>query len=163
MSATRRELAEPGLSGGGAQVEPAVVPSSGPHTELEALELDLVVSEQRLDAELLQVSALIPEDDRWASPPLPEPFPASTGTVGSSEPPPGSTVRPPAPPPSTALWGETGTPCDLACRALASMRRSADGICRLAGAGSERCDGARGRVARASERVAAAGCVCTIG
>jgi hypothetical protein len=44
-------------------------------------------------------------------------------------------------------------PCDEACRALASMARSADGICRLAGPFSWACLRARARVAAARARV----------
>jgi hypothetical protein len=56
----------------------------------------------------------------------------------------------PAPPRASA------DPCLVACRALASMRRSAARLCELSGATRDpRCDDARARVARAEERVRA--------
>lgn len=50
------------------------------------------------------------------------------------------------------------TPCQTACRALASMRRAADAVCRIAGDTDARCDGARKRVDAATTRVAHCGC-----
>ncbi|MCC6644136.1 MAG: hypothetical protein IT374_01010 [Polyangiaceae bacterium] len=50
------------------------------------------------------------------------------------------------------------TPCQTACRALASMRRAADAVCRLAGATDARCDSAQRRVDAATARVAHCGC-----
>lgn len=46
-----------------------------------------------------------------------------------------------------------GDPCATACRALASMQRSAAHLCALAGEGDGRCEDARGRVRGASARV----------
>jgi hypothetical protein len=46
-----------------------------------------------------------------------------------------------------------GDGCATACRALASMARSADHLCSLAGEGDGRCDDARGRVRGATARV----------
>jgi hypothetical protein len=43
--------------------------------------------------------------------------------------------------------------CTPACRALASMERAATHLCDLAGESDPRCEGARARVSRASERV----------
>lgn len=54
---------------------------------------------------------------------------------------------------------ESGTPCELACRALASMKRAADAVCRLAGETDPRCTDARRRVSESETRVAA--CSCT--
>ena len=49
---------------------------------------------------------------------------------------------------------EGGDGCEVACRALASMRRSADRLCGLsAGGDAGRCDDARGRVTRAEGKV----------
>lgn len=56
-----------------------------------------------------------------------------------------------------------GAPCDLGCRALKSMQLSASRICELAGKESTRCQLATQRVARAAERVRAAGCQCSVG
>jgi hypothetical protein len=144
----------------GGAAEPELV-TSGPHTELDALELDMLVSERRLEAELVRISTVEPGEWQWATPPPavpPAPSATSTSTAAPAAP---SGARPAALPPTVELRGEAGSPCDIACRALASMRRSGEGICRLAGEGSERCARARERVAHAAERVAAAGCECT--
>lgn len=53
---------------------------------------------------------------------------------------------PPASPVST-------DPCLVACAALASMRRSADHLCGMAGESDAACGGARERVQRAEQRV----------
>ena len=50
------------------------------------------------------------------------------------------------------------TPCQTACRALSSMQRAAESVCRLAGDGDERCVGAKKRVENAKVRVAHCGC-----
>ncbi|MCU0692361.1 MAG: hypothetical protein MUF54_13255 [Polyangiaceae bacterium] len=55
----------------------------------------------------------------------------------------------------------TASPCTIACRALASMRRAAEGICRLTGEEQARCVRARERVARADQQAANSGCLCT--
>jgi hypothetical protein len=78
----------------------------------------------------------------------------------------GATTTAPAPvsPPRAAPAGEAAAdssaqpsappdPCVTACRALASMGRSAAHVCDLAGEGDERCESARGRVSRATDRV----------
>jgi hypothetical protein len=77
------------------------------------------------------------------------------------------TVRPdsagdpvPVPPPTAAepaplvKKGEPASQCENACSALASMSRSADRICQLAGPG-DRCEAAKSRVAGATTRVTA--------
>lgn len=51
---------------------------------------------------------------------------------------------------------EAGDSCSIACRALASMRRSADRVCELAPSASPdapRCDDAKERVTKAERRV----------
>lgn len=45
------------------------------------------------------------------------------------------------------------TPCETACRALASMNRAAQHLCGLAGDADQRCDAARTRVKSATDRV----------
>ena len=61
-----------------------------------------------------------------------------------------------ASPPSGQPGGTTplseGDACSIACRALASMERSATHLCELAGDGAQ-CDSAKARVKSASERV----------
>lgn len=51
-------------------------------------------------------------------------------------------------------------PCATACRALASMKRAAEHVCELAGAGDARCGAARDRVKNASARVHASCPAC---
>jgi hypothetical protein len=50
------------------------------------------------------------------------------------------------------------SPCENACRALASMKRAADAICRLAGSGDARCTDAQRKVESSVSRVAVCGC-----
>lgn len=45
--------------------------------------------------------------------------------------------------------------CEIACRALSSMQRSADHVCELSSEEDERCSRAKSRVSQASERVRA--------
>jgi hypothetical protein len=51
-------------------------------------------------------------------------------------------------------------PCETACRAVGSMRRSAERICELTDQADSRCTGARQRVTRAEQQVERAGCAC---
>lgn len=62
---------------------------------------------------------------------------------------------------SAAVGASVGSTCDLVCRALASMRRSADRICEIVGEKDPRCTQARSRVEHAAQRVAGAGCTCS--
>ena len=54
--------------------------------------------------------------------------------------------------------GKPASPCAVACRALSSMKRAADTICRIAGDDSPRCGAARQKVVEGTARVAACGC-----
>lgn len=51
--------------------------------------------------------------------------------------------------------------CERVCKALSSMRRAADGICRSLSERHERCENARQRVNRAEKLVEASGCPCS--
>ncbi len=55
--------------------------------------------------------------------------------------------------PGQAATGASSSPCETACRALASMNRAAMHICALAGDDSDSCTNARERVRNATERV----------
>ena len=55
---------------------------------------------------------------------------------------------------------ENANDCPMMCRALASLRRAADGICRISGDDSDDCRRARTKAAEAARKVAAAGCHC---
>ena len=48
--------------------------------------------------------------------------------------------------------------CDRACKALSSMRRAADGVCRLAGEDDRRCGDARSTVSENEKRVSVCSC-----
>ncbi len=52
---------------------------------------------------------------------------------------------------ASATSGEEA--CSIACKALASMKSSADQLCKLSGEGDGRCDDARARVRGATSRV----------
>lgn len=83
--------------------------------------------------------------------------------------PPSQPQQPPAPPPAQPAGGGEARPqqaqeerwrepCTEACRALASMRRAAETICRLAGPEDARCQGARRRVQEGEGRASPCGC-----
>lgn len=79
----------------------------------------------------------------------------TTAPAPASPPPPRSAPAGEAAADSSAQPAEPPDPCVTACRALASMGRSAAHVCDLAGEGDERCESARGRVSRATDRVRA--------
>jgi hypothetical protein len=131
-------------------------------TEVDALEHDLQVAEQRLDHELGQKLARAEtevedrEEDGISTPSTPPRTQAGDREAGA-------TTEPEAGEPADEpRWdrAELASPCDKACRALLSMKRSADAICRISGDASERCTRARGRVSGAEQRVKTAGCAC---
>ena len=70
---------------------------------------------------------------------------------------PAPTTSPAEAPAGTAAPDRASTvdPCATACRALASMSRSVEHVCDLAGEGDEQCANARARVGRANDRVRA--------
>jgi hypothetical protein len=82
----------------------------------------------------------------------PPPPPAGAGEAPAAAPLPAA----PAPADDETAQAEArdaGGGCALACRALASMRRAAEHVCRAAGAGDARCDRALQRVDGADRRV----------
>jgi hypothetical protein len=150
-------------------------PGTGSLTEMDALEHDLLVSEQNLDAQLArkQKIALAERSDqesaggRFATPPPAAPSKGAHAARSERSERPAS--RSPASSPAPAAKPEAGpeghgylvgSPCDIACRALASMRRSAERLCVLAGAEHPRCQQANSRVSAAADRVRQAGCLC---
>jgi hypothetical protein len=145
-----------------------------PLTELDALEHDLAVSEQRLEAQLVRRQQALSdsrsregESDASKKTESAEPPPAEERADEDERPRPRDETPEPSTPPSPAQTparsGRVGSPCDMACRALSSMRRSADRICELAGASDERCARARNRVSAAEERIRQAHCECVGG
>jgi hypothetical protein len=88
------------------------------------------------------------------------PAPTTTGTDASPPPPPVDAKAGEARSWSAGATGSSadaerlsGSPCETACRALASMDRAASHICVLAGDESDRCTNAKERVRSATERV----------
>lgn len=134
------------------QAEQAPQSPAQPDTRLGALERDLNVSEELLRAELDRKAR--GEPHRVGAPtkaaPEPEAHPVPLAPV-SAEPPAGVMAE---------RRSSIGAPCDLACRALVSMRRAAEGICSITGEPDPRCADARRRVALGEREVAGAGCVC---
>jgi hypothetical protein len=154
-------------------------------TDLDALEHDLTVSEERLNQYLASreqsretAIALRDEEARGESKAEKPKSSAASGGGEYAQPPPAAAPRParkraddrpadaaeaaPAAP-TTAPEPESepvGSACDLACRAFGSMQRSADRICSIAGENDQRCRRARERVADANARISSAQCVC---
>lgn len=125
---------------------------SAPTTVPDALaELD------RAEAELAQAMGT---PAFAGAPGVPDESRAATGGAAPHDVSPSS---PPPPPAETAAADRPAMqstlppqdPCVTACRALASMSRSADHVCDLAGHGDDRCSNARSRVERATHRVQA--------
>lgn len=61
---------------------------------------------------------------------------------------------------ATALARDPSGACRRVCVAIASMRRSVDAVCRLAGDDDDRCARARSTLDRSEGRVQDAGCGC---
>jgi len=142
-----------------ARPEPA--PARPPLSELDALEHDLAQSESQLRRVLAQrfsegdaarEEAAPPLPSAAGAPPRPAPAPESPASAGAAAEPEGEAT--------SAAPGRVGSNCDLACRALSSMRRSADGICAITGREDARCQVAQQRVEDARARVEGAGCTC---
>lgn len=151
--------------GGMAKMQPPGEPSTANLDELQ----------QRIDRQEAIIQRQLAGREAPAGPQLDElqQRPEAGGTTEAS----GETA--PAPPPaapeepgagseeprkkaeaSAAEDASVGSTCDLVCKALASMRRSADRICEITGDEDPRCTKARGRVSDAASRVERAGCTC---
>ncbi len=159
-----------------AEVEaPATPPHpDGGQSELDALWHDLRVQKERVDRELARKEQLAvaraeeAERDAPAADAAPPPAPKPRATAQPSKKKAASSARAPSEPAAAAprdVDRETssdwvGSPCDTACRALASMERSAERICVLAGETNARCESARSLVKESRERVQASGCWC---
>lgn len=151
-----------GIGGCGGAAAPAPESTqAGPTrlTELDALERDFDVSAEQLAVQLRrrEVEA------------KPAPGDADKTLEKKKEEGAGSATPTPAPPPAPAQnaspagadYAAIGGPCDLMCRALSSMRRSAGGICSLAGDQHERCRKAQLRLTLSERQVQDAGCACS--
>ncbi|MCA9631846.1 MAG: hypothetical protein KC766_29535 [Myxococcales bacterium] len=158
---------------------PPAAETEAEQSELDALDLDLVQANKHLEEQLqrkqterYRADSRDGAQDATGDPAKPKPQKkhpsgaqggrAQGGGGGSAEEP----EEPDADKntePRDEPAGMRGSPCDLACRALHSMERSAERICALAGESSARCIKAKRMVQRASERVREAGCQCTRG
>ncbi len=159
-----------------------VAASESASTDLDALERDLSVSEERLNQYLARreeprQTAITLRDDHEGKKAEKPKGSATSGGAGYAQPPPAAAPRPARkraeeerPADSAAAEAPASAPesesepvenaCDLACRAFGSMQRSADRICAIAGEGDARCRRARERVADASARISSARCTC---
>jgi hypothetical protein len=156
------------LAACGGEAAPAKAPAQGipgslhePVTELEAQQHDFDVSVAQFDEQLArrrsEVGSLSkakkeqgPADGNATVPP-----PATAAVPKSEE------KAPKAPAEGEASGGGVGSSCDLLCRALSSMKRSADGICGLTSEQHERCVSARQRVAMSARQLSDMGCACS--
>jgi hypothetical protein len=135
------------VSGGGNTTAAPMMEEAGPPPS------DVPSALTRLDQAESQLAQAL-GDPTFAEPP--KPAEAQAGASPTSAPPP-----PPAAPAEAAAADSAGQsasppdPCVTACRALASMGRSATHVCDLAGEGDARCEDARSRVSRATDRVRA--------
>jgi hypothetical protein len=179
------EPAEPPEFAPGAAAAPASTQSA---SELDALEQALAENEQRLSAYLADSHGYAfaegESEDKGAAPAPQADAPATefsrpppsaakpkkreaagnerASSAGAPAPAraPAAPASPPAPAEEGAVQPDAGSSCELACRALSSMRRAADRICSIAGESAPRCSRARVRVETASGRVNGASCVC---
>jgi len=134
--------------------------ASSPET-LDGLAGDLESAEQKLNLTLGSLATRAsgaPADEAKKA----EESSAAAEPAAGAVPKAATKPEPPARPSPTADAGDSSVPldCTTACKALASMRRSAERICDLAGAAHERCTWANARVELAARRVADAGCSC---
>ncbi len=131
-------LAGCGAVPGPRQSQPPVAPEPSTIEEAQA----------RLDQEEARLKRLaLTKKETYASPPPSAPAPVATATA---------TAEAPASPQAGGRAEEGG--CQDACRALSSMKRAADTICRLAGPEDARCQTARRRVQEGEERTSTCGC-----
>jgi hypothetical protein len=155
---------------------PAPPPSSEQQSELDTLEHDLAVSEQRLAGYLAGRSSELrveiskdeaasgreeSETSKSADAPatqLGRPT-AARPKKRDDRPADSAGAAAPAPPPKAPEPG-AGSVCDLACQALSSMQRSAGRICSIVGESDPRCARARARVEDAVGRISRANCAC---
>lgn len=149
---------------------PAQAAPSAPDTsEVDALERDLSAAENELLDRLAsgeRVAIASHEDDgpgQGAGPPAPPaaeaapPAPAKPATASGKD----RDETRPAPVERKKKAEDTQNDCQLACRAMASMRRSAARICEIVSEANERCSGAHRRVDDAQRRIEQARCACS--
>jgi hypothetical protein len=155
------------------KVAPVSAPSPNEISEIEQAQREFEAAARELEAQLhpLRVSSMDREDEASAegkhdsaagAPPAVQSEP---GRAAPKEARPDAKKREAdessgAVPADSAARSPAGSTCDLACRAFASMERSTEHICSLAGLHDSRCARARDRVRNARDRVTKAGCSC---
>jgi hypothetical protein len=148
---------------GGASYSGAVAPTTVNDAErdIDAAEatlgsaLGLPPSQAGAEPEVVQQGAQPSVQSQQAAPPGPTP-----GL--SPQPSTNSTSADEAPAPAREEdHADVENRCETACNALSSMLRAVDRLCSLTGQGEERCQNARTRANRASERVAQACPTCS--
>jgi hypothetical protein len=153
-----------GLWGCGGAAAPAPAQAPAPEstqatparlTELDALERDFDVSAQQLAVQLQRREIESKPASEDADKPL-EKKKDERAAAATPAPAPAANAGAPG-----ADYAAIGGPCDLMCRALSSMRRSAGGICSLAGNEHERCRKAQLRLSLSEQQVQEAGCACS--
>ena len=140
-------------------------PKAGEGADIDALERDLSASEQRIEEELLRREEALADSRAREGEADASKKSESEESDKDERPQPGPRDAVPARPSPSApeppvRSGTVATPCDIACRALSSMKKSADRICELAGTADERCTRARARVSAAEQRIRRAQCEC---
>ncbi len=121
---------------------------SPPPDDLAALEREMDSAQARIDGVVRERVALAATLDKEGG---------EAPEAPTAEP---TTEARPAEEAAAPKRAETPSPCQTACKALASMRRSAERICEIVGEPDARCTRARERVDESSTRVEKAGCVC---
>ena len=161
------------VAGCSAAPHPAAAPTGArPHATIDEAERDLARAEAELPAApavggmsqptgAAQPYAQRPKDQAPSAPPAPVSEAAAKPAAKAAAPRPDAEKTDADKKPrdrSQTDADEAPTPCQTACRALASMQRAAESVCRLAGESDARCDGAKKRVESARARVSHCGC-----
>jgi hypothetical protein len=125
---------------------PETQPATEPRTGLDKDEDEVFASVEDAQSALARAQAEL-DGLTLSAPARRRPATASAGAS-----------TPPAPKASEAPLTKADTRCESACKAFASLRRAADGVCRLTSESDARCTKARAIVKQSESRVAACGC-----
>ncbi|HEX9619389.1 MAG TPA: hypothetical protein VF989_04600 [Polyangiaceae bacterium] len=150
---------------------PAISPASdlesqrGETTDLDAIERELALDEQRLNASLPLEEPPAGKPGDTQTPVHAESEVTVTSEAGAAgadydEEPRAAPQAAPTPARAEPERSVATDPCDVACRALESMARAAGRLCDITGETAPRCRAARERVRSATSRVAASRCEC---
>lgn len=155
---------------------PSPSPSAG-EGEIDALLHDLRIAKERVDRELARKEQLAVAREQELDTAPADGAPSSSPSAGSGAPRARPERKSAAGPATDADKKRTQAahderadaesssdsvsgPCDIACRAFASMERSAARICSLTSETDARCVSARSMVATSRQRVESSGCWC---